>query len=96
MSDPHLADTLDYLRSEVGKISVAVVKLAEQEQKLVHIMENQQRTDKDIEALQSIVTGPDGLLVRVERNSVRLAAGCTVGSGTIAAVISYAMPLISG
>ena len=96
MEDERLTDTLNYLRVEVSKISIAVVKLAEQEQKIVHIMERQDRNERDISKIQDVLTGPEGILVKMERNAVKLAMGCTIGAGAVAILINYIMDHMVG
>jgi len=88
MAGEDLKTTLDYLTREVSQISVAIVKIAEQEQKMVSLLQRQDRVDRDMETLTAIVTGPEGILVKVERTSARVAGICVVASGGSAGIVS--------
>lgn len=79
------------LRKEVGKISEAIVRIAEQDQKIVHLFERQARVEKEMNQFREVVMGPDGILVRLERVTTRMMVVCTAASAVMTAVVSTAV-----
>lgn len=96
MAGEDLQKSLEYLTREVGQISVAIVQIAKQEQKIVHLLQRQDRTEREVETLQVIVTGPDGVLVRAERTATKLAGVCVISSAFSAALVSSAVTFFMG
>lgn len=86
--------TLQHLKTEVSKISETLIVLAKQEQKIINLLDRQTRSEQDLYSLRKIVQGPEGLLIKVERNTLKMTMLSTVSSAIIATVLSFVIPLL--
>lgn len=68
---------LTFLGKEVSKISEAIVRIAEQDQKIINLYEKFNRVERDVDEIYRIIAGPEGLLVRHERINARMMVFCS-------------------